>query len=996
MTSAKLPIAAGGIARWTEFDPRWYRDAYGKTIGVKFDSDEATLDFYLEKGQQSAHSPNPFFDEAWYLRVHPDVAAAVAAGHFLSGFDHYTRNPDEDRRPHWLFDPDFYARQYPDSTSKWLGRAGYVNRYDHFLQAGDAAGRNPSLFFSPAFYRSELDLYEARSAEAEGGFTHYLRRFRISLPELQVSPYFDPAWYLRRYPVIAAEVSRGLWRSALDHFLSNPTPDAFDPLPIFSETYYRQHNPDVARSLGEGGAGRSGYEHFVHHGIGELRRFNPQVDLQYYLNAHSSVQLDLERKRAPNVFVHLVTIGATLGLGTVPVKGRASAPPEDQTKAMFRQDAANLSLFGSRQPIDFSDEGAPRLSVLMVLHNQFPLTLAALSSLRSNILGPLQVILVDSGSTDHTIHLDRYVRGAKLIRSKENIGFVRACNAALEEAEADAVLYLNNDILLDPGAIESGLARLLSSPDIGAVGGKVIRTHGRMQEAGNIIWQDGHTTGYMRDASPLAPEVNFVRDVDFCSGVFLMVRTALVKQFGGFDPDYAPAYFEETDLCVRIHQAGYRIVYDPAIGLHHLEYGSAASSQAATVQIARNRAIFQEKHGEWLAGQYVMGEDKAIYARSPRSGAKRILFIEDSIPLRFAGSGYVRSNDIVAVLAEMGWGITIFPINHHEFEMAAIYADFPDTVEVMHDRTIDSLEEFLQERESYYDVIWVGRTHNLDRMKEMLSQLRTRSEFRLILDTESIFATRHQQRAALDAAALPFDLERAMETEFRNAPMCDAIVAVNDQEANALSGMGLGPTFVLGHLSHPCPTPRGFEERHGLLFVGAMHGENSPNYDALCWFVDHVLDLVEEQLGPEAHLTIIGHTSGGADLSRFACDPRLTLLGSVSDIEPHYDRHRIFIAPTRIAAGLPYKVHEAASFGLPVVASQLLQEQTSWQHGEELLAASTADTTAFAEEIVKLYRSPALWQALRENAVARLRRENSREEYKRTLATILAPADGSA
>jgi GT2 family glycosyltransferase/glycosyltransferase involved in cell wall biosynthesis len=974
-----------------EFDPRWYRNAYGKTIGIPFDSDEALLNLYLEKGQQSGHSPNPFFDESWYLRIYPDVTQLVAAGQLQSGFDHYCRDPSETRRPHWLFDPRFYGEQYPDLAAEHLSKGGYANRYDHFLRAGDAAGRNSSLFFSAEYYRSELDLYEARRADTEGGFKHYLRRFRISLPELQVSPYFDPVWYLRRYPVIAAEVSRGIWRSALDHFLSNPTPLAFDPLPIFSESYYLQHHPDVARSLEEPGGVRSGYEHFIRYGIAELRRFNPQIDLQYYLNAHSSVRVDLEQRRAPNVFVHLLTIGATLGRATLPAGGGASAPLEDQTKAMFRQEAANLSRRGSRRPIDFSYDGAPRLSVLMVLHNQFPLTLAALSSLRSNYADALQVILVDSGSTDHTLHLDRYLRGVRLIRSEANIGFVRACNVALEEAQADVVLYLNNDILLDPCAIENGLDRILSSPDIGAVGGKVIRTHGRMQEAGNIIWRDGRTNGYMRGASPLAPEVNFVRDVDFCSGVFLMARTALVKELGGFDTDYAPAYYEETDLCVRILQAGYRVVYDPDIGLHHLEYGSTTSSHAALAQIAKNRAVFVDKHKKWLAGQPALDEDKAVFARTRRSRAKRILIVEDNIPLRFAGSGYVRSNDIIAVLAEMRWEITVFPINRHDFEIAAIYADFPDTVEVMHDRSFDSLKEFLEERKNYYDIIWVGRTHNLDRMKEMLLKLRAESQLRLVLDTESIFAVRHQHKAALDAASLPFDLESAMKTEFRNAQLCDAIVAVNHQEAEALRRMGLGPLCVLGHLSDVRLTPRGFDDRHGLLFVGAMHGESSPNYDSLCWFVDHVLYLVAQELGPEAHLTIVGHTAADADLRRFRGDPRLTLLGSVADLEPHYDRHRIFIAPTRIAAGLPYKVHEAASFGLPVVASRLLQEQTSWQHGEELLAASTTDPAAFADEIVKLYRSQALWHHLRQGAAERLARENSRAGYRHALETILSP-----
>jgi len=113
--------------------------------------------------------------------------------------------------------------------------------------------------------------------------------------------------------------------------------------------------------------------------------------------------------------------------------------------------------------------------------------------------------------------------GATQLRFDTNIGFLKGCNAALPSASADFVLLLNNDVELAPGAVAAALHRLASDPAIGAVGGKVIRTHGLLQEAGNIIWRDGVTSGYLRDASPLAPEANFVRDVDFCSGVFLML-----------------------------------------------------------------------------------------------------------------------------------------------------------------------------------------------------------------------------------------------------------------------------------------------------------------------------------------------------------------------------------------------------------------------------------------------------------------------------------------
>ena len=232
-----------------------------------------------------------------------------------------------------------------------------------------------------------------------------------------------------------------------------------------------------------------------------------------------------------------------------------------------------------------------------------------------------------------------------------------------------------------------------------------------------------------------------------------------------------------------------------------------------------------------------------------------------------------------------------------------------------------------------------------------------------------------------------------MRQEFRNASLADRIIAISGGEAKALRGLGVGPVSVLGHMREVRPTPRGFHDRRGLLFLGAMHGEDSPNYDSLCWYVDKVLPLVEAELAEEARLTIAGYLGNNASLSRFAGHPGLVLRGPVADAEPLYDRHRVFIAPTRIAAGLAYKVHEAASFGLPVVASTLLRDQLGWHDGNELLSADTADPAAFAARIVTLYRSEKLWERLRQGAMERMARENNRDDYRRSLEEILSPAE---
>lgn len=980
-----LKVPGQAWIAWAVFDSHWYLEAYPSIRGHLSDtSPESVLRFYLETGQMLGQSPNRWFDETWYRTVYPGVAAKLGGG-LASGFDHYCRGAFHACDPHWLFDERLYRRRYPDLTDAALADAEMANGYDHYLRHGAKEHRIGHLFFDPALYLAQLDAAEAREATEAGPFQYYLRRIETGRHEQRTSVYFDPDWYLRRYPDVAAAIERGTWRCALHHYLGNDTPAIFDPLPGFSEAWYCNHYPDIAAAI-EKGTLRNGYRHFLAFGAREFRSPSEAIDLRYYAE-HDEVRAALRAGDAPEAFTHYLATGRTQGLPAIP-------PPEErvtegQAKTLFRRKAAALLPLFGHMPIDFACAGKPALSVVMVAHNRFALTLMALASLRSNYAGDLELILVDSGSADETRHIDRYVLGARLLHFDTNIDFLRGCNVAVQGASADAVLLLHNDVELAPGAVAAALSRLLSDPAIGAVGGKVIRPHNLLQEARNIVWRDGVTTGYLRDASPLAPEANFVRDVDFCSAVFLMVRRSLLDAAGGFDEAFAPAYYEDADLCLRIAAAGARVVYDPSVVIHH--YGGVHSALASDAVIARNRQAFLHKHERLLSTRAPVGSKTQVFARSAGPRHMRVLFIEDTVPLRRIGSGFVRSNDIVHTMASLGYQVTVFPVNGSQFDLAAVLNDMPDTVEVMHDRALIDLPSFLAGRQGYYDVIWIARTHNLDRVRETIERATAAATRppRLILDTEAIASQRAAMHVTLSDQGAPFDLCSTLREEFANAGMCEQVVAVSAQDAGTLRELGLPRVAIIGHKREVKPTPHDFMSRDGMLFVGAIFEMDSPNYDGLCWFVDQVLPLIERALQWETSLTVVGYTGEKVSLDRFYDHPRVTLLGAVAHTECLYDTRRLFIAPTRYAAGTPYKVYEAASFGLPIVATDLLRRQLGWEDGVDLLAADSTDPAGFAERVVMLYRDPDLWQRLRDNALQRLRSENGDEQFAAAVRAVL-------
>ncbi len=994
-----LKLPGQTVTPWAVFDWQWYLRTYPDVTTIVQDDDPtAILNYYLDHGQTRGHSPNRLFDEQWHRASYPQIADRVAAGHCRSAFDAYCRRGALDRSAHWLFDELAYRERYPELTNDVLAEYGMSNRYDHYLRHGCQEDRIGHVMFDPAVYLANFDPADVPAICAEGVFQHYLDRLEAGAPELRTSVYFDPAWYITRYPEVGRHIVAKRWKCALHHYLCNDTPTAFDPSEDFSEAWYLRCDPGLLKVI-EARSFRNGYMHFLRFGTIELRAPTGSIDLVWYA-AQPAVQSDLQQGRAPDAYTHWLTIGSAAGLAAA--NSEPSAVSDAQARRLSRQAAAALLPIAGRFGYAFDcDADVPAVSVIMVVRNGFASTMATIASLRSNMACGIELIIVDCGSDDETGSIEQYVPGAKIVRFQSEVGWSaaadaqsdiswsRAADAGCHLARAPAILFLSCEALIAPGSVKRACVRLTTDRSVGAIGGMILQPHGTVAHAGGILWNDGDTSDYRRGASPLSPEVNFVRDVDFCAPAFLLVRSALFSQLDGFDHDCTPGH-ETVDLCLRIAQAGFRVVYDPSV----MVTVDDAATSTADPGAGDPGAHFRGKHAAVLAERFAPGAPNQAFARHAGATPPRVLFIEDTVPLRRIGSGFVRANDLVQVMALLGYAVTMFPVNVCHHHHASVFADMPEQVEVMHDLSLEHLAAFLQARPNYYDIVWVARTHNLVRVRPILDRLTAASALkaRIVLDTEAIAPFREAMQAEL--TGVPYDLSAAIQAILANAETCQHVVAVTAAEADALQSYGLPRVSVIGHMIEPNPTAQPFAERAGMLFVGAIHQDDSPNLDSLVWFVDQVLPLIEAELQWETRLTIAGYLAPGIDLSRFAHHPRITLSGPVANLEPLYNRHRVFVAPTRYAAGAPYKVLEAAANGLPVVATELLRGELDWRSGPEIIAADAGDPAMFAACVVRLYRDETLWQVVRDGALNRLRQDHGQEDYARAVALALAPSPG--
>jgi O-antigen biosynthesis protein len=352
---------------WCQFDHAWYATAYPDTrddAGVSF---AALRDHYVSHGRKQGRSPNMFFDEQWYRQRYPDVAAMLHAGEIGSAYEHYCHAGYRDRSPHWLFDDATYAAFSPDLHDQVLNQFACLNRYDHYLKAGDRERRVAHLLFDPERYRASIlqTTEDADDVDAIGPYAHFLKAIRRGDFDPPTSRYFDRDWYVRSYDAVRTVLDNRGYLCALHHYLSNPTPAAFDPCPDFSETFYRATVAQAETAL-RAGTMRSGYEHFLKIGVFAAHAPAPHIDLRRYLAASPQARTDLHEHRCRDAFAHLLRFGGTqlgplaqpVGSGAVDLYGhhapscgwvfagwlnRANARPEGaaDVKAVFTKGAVS-------------------------------------------------------------------------------------------------------------------------------------------------------------------------------------------------------------------------------------------------------------------------------------------------------------------------------------------------------------------------------------------------------------------------------------------------------------------------------------------------------------------------------------------------------------------------------------------------------------------------------------------------------------------------------
>lgn len=638
-------------------------------------------------------------------------------------------------------------------------------------------------------------------------------------------------------------------------------------------------------------------------------------------------------------------------------------PPTIANLTKVLQSPALLNPFGVSDFLALSEQNftAPEIiesSIIIPVFNKAEYTFQCLRSLVREVdLTKNEIIIVDNASTDETARmLAQFGNRIRVIRNAENLGFVEACNAGAKAARGKYVVFLNNDTIVQPVWLSSMVETIEADELIGAVGSMLIFPDGKMQEAGGIVWNDATARLYGYGEHPEDLRFNFSREVDYCSGASLLVPKDFFDSLGGFDMRYAPAYYEDTDLCMSVRAANRKVVFQPRSRAIHFEGVTAGRDLNSGFKRFQeiNREKFFDKWREVLERDHLPPAKSNIEAASNRGRGQKIVVVFSEVPKPDTDSGNVRMFAILKFLAK-NYRVVLVPLHKrandikYERELGNLGVE---TVWI-----VDFDRKYGREN---FDFVMLCYPHIAYYVYPTFKRMFPRAKF--IFDTVDVHFVRLEREYELTRDKFfEKDARRYKRIETILAKAAEQVWCVTETDKENLQTVAPEAKIeVVPNIHTLGGRGKSFVERRDLLFIGNFF--HRPNTDAVYYFLDEIFPLVLEKI-PTARFRIVGN---GAPPEIFALSSANVLIeGFVPNVEPLFESCRVFVAPLRYGAGMKGKIGQALSFGLPTVTTSIGAEGMNLTDERQILIADEPEK--FAEAVARLYESAELWQTLSDN-----------------------------
>nr|WP_051197606.1 glycosyltransferase [Butyrivibrio sp. MB2005] len=613
--------------------------------------------------------------------------------------------------------------------------------------------------------------------------------------------------------------------------------------------------------------------------------------------------------------------------------------------------------FEKYDKLKFPEYDSPTVSIIIPVYNQFEYTYNCLSTILSNSWGvQYEVIIADDVSTDYTTRLSEIAENINIVRNSENQRFLKNCNNAAKHAKGKYILFLNNDTQVQQGWLKSLVDLIERDDKIGMVGSKLVYPDGTLQEAGGIIWGDGHAWNYGNGKNPLLPEFNYVKEADYISGASIMIRTDLWKEIGGFDELFAPAYCEDSDLAFEVRKHGYKVMYQPESLVVHFEgksNGTDTSTGIKKYQVENSEKLKQKWAEEFKKQSQT--ESDLFHARDRSHGKKTILVVDHYAPEFDKDAGSKTTWQYLQMFISQGYNVKFIGDNFARKEPYSTALE-QIGIEILYGPWYrDHYEDWIRDNQENIDFVYLNRPHITEKYIDFIRDntnikciyyghdlhfLRIGREYELSGDTKLKKEAEEWKKKELDI------MHKADISYYPSQIEIDEIHKIDPSiKAKAITAYVYESFREKKNLD--------FAVRKDILFVGGFG--HPPNEDAVNWFATEIWPDVRKELGISFH--IVG-SKATPRIEKLSGKDGIILEGFVSEerLMELYDTCKLVVVPLRYGAGVKGKVIEALYYGAPMVTTSVGTEGIP--DVEDIIEVAD-DAKQFANMVISLYNDNA-------------------------------------
>ncbi|AGP83286.1 glycosyltransferase [Alteromonas mediterranea MED64] len=612
-------------------------------------------------------------------------------------------------------------------------------------------------------------------------------------------------------------------------------------------------------------------------------------------------------------------------------------------------------------PFSLPKSESPVVSIIIPAYNKFELTYHCIASvLLAYNKTSFEVILADDCSTDETAKAEEMIGNLVVSRNEENLRFLKSCNKASELAKGDYIVFLNNDTEVKSYWLDELVAQHRSDERVGLTGSKLLNLDGTLQEAGGIVWATGEPWNAGRDGNPFDPAWNYVRQVDYVTGAAMCVTKSVWEKVGRFSEEYAPCYYEDTDLSFKVRDAGYKVLYVPHSEVIHFEgqsHGTDITKGLKHYQVI-NETTFRRK---WF-NTYKKGSKPSLstmHLEKDRNIEQRVMVIDYATPMQGMDAGSHAALQEMKMMLALGFKVTFVPAN---LAPMGKYTSALQKmgVEVLYVPFYYSLDDVLQRRLGEMDAVYITRYDVAQKYVDVIKE----SGKPILFNNADLHFLREIRAALVKNDEEAMDL--ALLTRNEELEVCqkvDAILTYNTTEQAVISShiaqeanMHITPWIV-----EPKDSGPHFHEREGIAFLGGYN--HKPNTEAVEYMVKEVMPKLKAQ---RPDITFFIYGSKMPEHFKDFESENVKVKGFAKTLDGVYHDHKIFIAPLLSGAGIKGKVLDALAFATPTILTSIAAEGTGLTNGINTLIADDVDE--WVEAIIKLYDDEKLWKQFSENS----------------------------